>query len=105
MKDKIVSGNGEVYVRVNKTSARKSFNNGERVYVMARDRNPITSLTSPHVYYIGSKPYSQLGKGSIQWFEDLLEDFGNWLMFDGYGHTPDYFRAKRELFSYWLKVE
>lgn len=41
MKNKIVSGNGKTYRRLTKSSARKAFESGGKVYVMSIDRDRI----------------------------------------------------------------
>jgi hypothetical protein len=107
MKNKVVSGFGETYERLTKASARKAFEGGKMVYVMSIDRNPITSLTSPYIYYIGCKSLCGWfnGKTEINTFDELLEDFSVWLDTDGYGHNPQRYDAEHYRFSYWLKKE
>jgi hypothetical protein len=93
------------FMRLNKTLARKAFESGESVYVMSIDRNPITSLTCPYKYYIGCKSLWgwHNGKTEVNTFDELLEDFSEWLYADGYGHVPQRYDAKHYRFSYWVK--
>lgn len=98
---------GGTYLRVNKMTARKIFEDGTgRLYVMSSDRNPVNSLTTAHEYKKGCKPY-YFGRvrESINTFDELLDDFAYWLDTDGYGHMPDHYRANKELFSYWVKIQ
>ena len=94
------------YRRLNKTSARKAFENGEKLYVMSIDRNPVNSPSTAYIYYIGCKSLCEydINKSHISTFDDLLSDFSEWLYTDGYGHMPDKYRSRNFLFSYWLKV-
>ncbi len=101
MNNKIVYSDGEVYERLNKTNARNAFGRGECVYIMSIDRNPITSLTSSHKYYVGCK--SLRGDDVINTFDDLLKDFSEWLYNDGYGHIPQKYDAEHHRFSYWVR--
>lgn len=109
MKTIVISDNdrGGTYLRVNKKVAEKIFEEGTgRLYVMTSDRNPVNSLTTAHEYKKGCKPhYYGTIRQSIETFEELIEDFADWLDTDGYGHTPDRYRAKNELFSYWVKIQ
>lgn len=108
MKQKVViSSNGEVYHRLAKPSARMAFENGEKLYVMSIDRNPVDSVTSAFCYWIGSPSICGWfnGKAKISTFEDLLDDFSEWLDTDGYGHIPHRYYAKHYRFSYWIKEE
>lgn len=110
MKTEIINGNKRgTYLRVNKIVAQKIFEEGNgRLYVMTSDRNPVNSLTTAHEYKKGCIPYSYYYgtiHQSIETFEELIEDFADWLDTDGYGHIPDRYRAKNELFSYWVKIE
>ena len=108
MKQKVIVGwDGVTYERLTKPTARKAFESGKKVYVMSIDRNPINSLTSPHKYYIGCKSICGWfnGKERINTFDDLLEDFSEWLDTDGYGHIPQRYDAKHYIFSYWVKAE
>ena len=106
MKDKIISGNGKTFERLSKPSAKKAFEGGEKLYVMSVDRNPIKSLSSPYIYYIGCKSMCGWynGKTEINTFDELLEDFAEWLDTDGYGHIPQRYDAKHYRFSYWIKI-
>lgn len=106
MNNKIVSDYNTTYERLSKSAARKAFDNGEQLYVMSIDRNPINSLSSAHIYHIGCKPiYSWYsGKEVIKDFNDLLEDFSEWLENDGYGHMPQKYDAQHYRFSYWKKI-
>lgn len=105
MKNKVVSGYGDTYERLTKRSAERVFNNGGNLYVMSVDRNPIESLTSPYIYYIGCKSMCGWfnGKNEINTFGELLEDFSEWLETDGYGHMPQRYDATHYRFSYWIK--
>ena len=107
MKTKIVSDNKTgTFLRVNRIVAEQIFNEETcRLYVMTSDRNPVNSPTTAHEYKKGCMPYSSLNFLSVETFEDLIEDFTDWLDTDGYGHIPDHYRAKNELFSYWVKIE
>lgn len=107
MKNKVVSGFGKTYVRLSKASARKAFESGLELYVMSIDRDPISSLSSPYMYYIGCKSLCGWynGKTEINNFEELLEDFSQWLDTDGYGHIPQRYDAKHYRFSFWVKRE
>lgn len=106
MKNKVVSDYVDTYIRLSKTNARKVFERGKKVYVMSIDRNPINSITSPYIYYIGCKPLYNWknGKTEINTFDELLEDFSEWLDTDGYGHIPQRYDAKHYRFSYWVKA-
>ena len=106
MKKRIISGNGKSYMRLSKSDARKSFERGIRLYVMAIDRDPISSLTSPHLYYKGCKSIRGYynGKPEISSFDDLLSDFSEWLYCDGYGHIPQRYDANHYRFSYWIEL-
>ena len=108
MKTEIITGNDRgTYLRVNKIVAQKIFEEGNgRLFVMTSDRNPVTSLTTAHEYKKGCMCY-YLGNGSkpIETFDELIDDFACWLDTDGYGHIPDHYRANKELFSYWVKIE
>ena len=98
MKNKVMNG----FERLTKTSARKAFESGKEVMVMSIDRNPVQSITSPYTYYIGCKPLcSEIT--AINTFDELLEDFSEWLDTDGYGHIPQRYDAKHYRFSYWVK--
>ena len=105
MKDKIVSGYGMSYKRLTKTSARKAFDNGMDVYVMSADRNPVNSMTSPHIYSKGCKALCYWVKPEIDTFDDLLQDFSEWLFVDGYGHMPQRYYVRNYRFSYWIREE
>lgn len=106
MKNKIVSGYGKTFERLSKVAARKAFENGEWLFVMSIDRNPINSLSSPFMYHKGGKSMCGWwnGKTEIDTFDELLEDFSEWLDTDGYGHTPQRYMAKKYMFSYWKMV-
>lgn len=105
MKNKIVSGNGKTYRRLTKSSARKAFESGGKLYVMSIDRDPISSFSSPYIYYNGCKSLCGWFNGNteITTFDELLEDFAEWLDTDGYGHIPQRYDAKHYRFSYWVK--
>jgi len=106
MKTTIISSDRGTYLRVNKQTARKVFEEGTgRLYVMSSDRNPVNSLTTAHEYKQGCKPYTYNPANSIETFDEVLEDFSTWLDTDGYGHMPDTYRANKYLFSYWVKIE
>lgn len=76
------------------------------IYVMTDDRDPISSLTMPHKYVKGCKPYCESTLiGTINNFDEVLEDFADWLNTNGYGHEPEPYKAKNLQFSYWLKIE
>lgn len=104
MKNKIVSDyNGLTYKRLTKPSARKAFDSGYTICVMTNDRDPISSLTGAAEYTIENKlcfSHNQIAKT----FDDVLDDFANWQEYDGYGHIPDTYRARKKLFSYWIKI-
>ena len=104
MKNKNVSGNGKTFERLSKVAARKAFERGETLYVMGIDRNPVESLTSPYIYIKGGKSLSGYynGKTEINTFDELLEDFSEWLYNDGYGHMPQKYDAEHYRFSYWI---
>lgn len=106
MNNKVISGDGKTYERLSKASARKAFESGVELFVMSIDRNPIQSLTSPYKYYIGCKSMCGWfnGKTEINSFDELLEDFSEWLDTDGYGHIPQRYDAKHYRFSYWVKA-
>ena len=76
MKNKIVSGNGKTYRRLTKSSARKAFESGGKLYVMSIDRDPISSFSSPYIYYNGCKSLCGWFNGNteITTFDELLED-------------------------------
>lgn len=95
------------FLRVSKVRAEEIFEDGTgRLYVMTSDRNPVNSLTAAHEYKKGCKPhYYGSVRESINTFDELLEDFSYWLDTDGYGHMPDRYRAKNEMFSYWVKIQ
>lgn len=105
MKNKTISGFGRSYERLSKTMAKKAFDNGIEILVMSIDRNPVESLSSPHVYKKGCKTYMMkcIGKYTIETFEDLMEDFSWFLDTDGYCHMPQRYDAKHYRFSYWVK--
>lgn len=107
MNNKIVSDFGRTYKRLSKPQAKKAFEDGEKLYVMSIDRNPLNSFTSPYGYYKGCKPI--MGAESeyerIETFEELLEDFSMWLDCDGYGHMPQRYDARNYRFSYWIRLE
>ena len=107
MNYKGVSGFGKEYKRMSKKVAEKAFKDGLSVYVMSIDRNPINSLSSPYIYHMGCKPIMACDSkfDVINTFDELLEDFSEWLDCDGYGHCPQRYYAKKHLFSYWLRVE
>ena len=107
MKTEIITGNGRgTYLRVNKMVAQKIFEEGNgRLYVMTSDRNPVTSLTTAHEYKKGCIPYFTIDYVSIETFDQLITDFKEWVMYRGYGYERDPYRAKNELFSYWVKIE
>lgn len=102
MKNKIVTDNATLtYKRVNKTRAKTLFNMGETIYLMSNDRDPITSLTAPKCY---AKQHKMINGKYAETFDDVLQDFSNWLWTDGYGHMPDVYKARNELFSYWVRL-
>ena len=105
MKNKIVSGNGKTYRRLTKSSARKVFESGGKLYVMSIDRDPISSFSSPYIYYNGCKSLCGWFNGNteITTFDELLENFAEWLDTDGYGHIPKRYDAKHYRFSSWIK--
>ena len=107
MKTEIITGNNRgTYLRVNKKVAEKIFEEGNgRLYVMTSDRNPVTSLTTAHEYKKGCMPYFTIDCVSIETFDQLITDFKEWVMYRGYGHEIDPYRANKELFSYWVKIE
>ena len=104
MKNKIVSENGETYRRLFKTTAEKLFNQGDTIYVMSIDRNPVNSLTEAHAYFKGCNSPTTFEKGQINKFDDLLTDFSEWLSTVGYGRMPQKYMAKKQMFSYWVKL-
>ena len=106
MKKRIISGNGKTYRRLTKSSARKAFDGGGKIYVMSIDRNPVNSLTSPYIYYAGCKSLCGWFNGNteIATFDDLLVDFSEWLYTDGYGHIPQRYDAMHYRFSYWIEL-
>ena len=105
MKNKTISGYGRSYERLSKTMANKAFDEGIEILVMSIDRNPVESLSSPHVYKKGCKSYMWecTEKYIIETFDDLIEDFAWFLVTDGYGHMPQRYDAKHYRFSYWVK--
>ena len=107
MKNKVVSDFGRTYRRLSKPNAKKAFEEGKTLYVMSIDRNPVNSLTSPYMYFVGCRPIMGMYSvhKTIETFDDLLEDFSEWLGTDGYGHMPQRYDAKNYRFSYWSKLE
>ena len=103
MKNKYVSGTYGAFERVNKKRARMLFECGCPIALMTNDRNPVNSLTSEIVY----RKYGYLHWNSDEKaddFDSVLEDFAEWLDNDGYGHVPSRSKARRQLFSYWLRL-
>ena len=100
-------GGGKSYQRLSRPSARKAFEAGKSLLVMSIDRNPIESLSSPHFYKKGCKAYmfECTEVDTINTFDELLEDFSQFLDTDGYGHMPQRYDAANYRFSYWLSVE
>lgn len=103
----VVSNHNEAYLKIDSKTAQTLFNKGIVViYVMTDDRDPISSLTMPHKYVKGCKPYCEGTLiGTINNFDEVLEDFADWLNTNGYGHEPEPYKAKNLQFSYWLKIE
>ena len=99
MKNKVMNN----YLRLTKTIARKVFESGSEVYVMSIDRNPVQSITSPHIYRIGCN--ALCGATSVNTFDELLQDFSEWLYTEGYGHTPQRYNAEHYRFSYWINKD
>lgn len=104
MKKRIVSDDRiGTYLKIGRNIANKVFDEATAtLYVMTHDRNPVTSLTMAHEYRKGCEPYYITDP--IQTFNDLIEDFKQWLTYIGYGHQADDHNAKYELFSYWVKI-
>ena len=106
-KIQVISDNDRgTFLRVSKARAKEIFEEGTaKLYVMSSDRNPVEWLTAAHDYKMGCKPYYSLDMESVDSFNRLLCDFGEWLEYRGYGHEPDPYRAAHEMFSYWVKIE
>lgn len=102
MLNKVVSSEYGTFIRINKAKARRLFNDGKKISVMTIDRNPVNSFTSEIDYQLGSKLFWNYDKMAKS-FDDVLEDFADWQENDGYGHIPDKYKARHELFSYWVR--
>lgn len=106
MKNRIVHDDDRTFLRVDKSLAERIFNEGGTIAVMSSDRNPVNSLTSETYYKKGCKANWYYGEnGIIDSFDRVLEDFGEFLISDGYGHMPDPVRGFNHQFSYWVKIE
>lgn len=106
MKNRIVSDVNGTFLRIDKAMAERVFEAGGTIAVMTSDRNPVNSLATEKYYKKGCKATWHYGEnGIIDSFDRVLEDFGEFLICDGYGHMPDPVRGFNHQFSYWVKVE
>ena len=76
---------------------------GKPIGVMTNDRNPVNSL-STELWYNINKPCAYNADKKAETFDDVLEDFTSFQENDGYGHQPDSYKAKYQLFSYWIRI-
>ena len=102
----MVTSETDSFLRLNKTCAKREFENGGKLYVMSIERNPISSPGTAYIYYKGCKPlWGDSGWTEINTFEEMLADFSEWLYNDGYGHMAQRYDADNYRFSYWVNVD
>lgn len=89
-----------IFTRHDKRTTRNLFDKGYTVSLMTDDRNPVNSLTSEIDYTKGAELFYDSSSVACN-FDQVLENFAQWMENDGYGHMPDRTRARNMRFSYW----
>ena len=89
------------FTRHTEQEARDLFDKGVTISVMTADRNPVNSLTSEIDYTKGEELFWNGGNDIACNFDQVIEDFAEWLDNDGYGHQPDHEASEKRDLSYW----
>ncbi len=94
----------EIFTHHTEREARILFEDGYTISIMTADRDPASSLTAEIDYTKGEELFFNSPDIACS-FDQVLEDFADWLKSDGYGHCPDHETAARHDFSYWTCKE